>query len=523
MSYRKEMARAIEFLKESPKSDGLSGRFRLSLSEFLAEAKQSKNGQHAGRIAKAMSNAGLEDQHAIAFAVLAAAESAFSPFARHKTSGASGYFQLIPRYFRSAGPSNTNSRLIAQATEIAGDPSGMYGFKRGADPISIYASHFLPGLGRIYRKNRSFGIQAGTKTYDQYVFTDDAGTLFHSPILMFAYTIVRFIDLVGFDPQFEFPVLDYVVARSDAAGSRVFEFYEIEGLPTTANGPTFRVGRGAVQTSSSANGSPLNVGPSFVIGEKRALSNVIKYTAADGNSGAGLAGISSGREPRFSFTLEGVDFESYADYRDNVFMPSLDSFITALRDKAIDANILESVVVLDFLRTGKASTLKSETTGRMVPSDEVNRLKIYVGENGRFLDYLLRLSNEKLADLVEYCLCSYLETASISTVSSQLALHIPVSYSADMSEEGVLGGLITFEADNSREPYRFDIPWLAYEGVLFPFSLLAAPVSGDSFSSAATSVSHKTIGRLNDWARDMVKLVDPPAVFESLFKTMAKN
>lgn len=517
MSYKNDISRAIKLVMDSPKSDDLNGRFTSSLEEFIDQCKDTKLGQHAARIAKTASVAGMSDQLAMAMAVIAAPESAFNPFARHAKTGASGYFQLIPRYFRTSGPSNTNARLLAQIKEIASDPSGMYGYRRGADPISLYASHFLPGLGRVYRRNRPFGVQAGTKTYEQYLFQDDNGTTFHSPILMFAFSLIRFGELTGFLPEFQFPVLDYVVAKTDAPGTRVLEFVQIEGLPTPTTGKAFITSRTSKPGTSSSNGEPMSSGLSLIIGEQTALPNIIKYRASDGNGPGGLAGVGGGgRDPRFFFSLENIRFEEYADYRDNIFVPALDSLIVAIREKIVDCNIILSILIFDFIRTGRIATLSSDKTGKLSASDALNRLKVYSSNPTLFEENVRNLSTKRLADLLEYCLSSYLQDASISVVTSQLSLHVPVAYSGDLSEQG----LLTFEADNSREPYRFDVPWLAYEGALFPFSLLATPVAGDSFANATTTVTHRTTARLNAWCRDMVKVSDTPPVIDSLFKSM---
>lgn len=483
-------ARAIDRIQNGPFSSSLTTRATKSVEDILSQLET--GGRRAARARSIIAEAlevGYSDVAAIHIAIIAAAESAFDPNAKHKDTKTAGYFQLHPKYWSESAVTTSPNILRRQLKQIR----SRYGDDVLEDLSVFYGTHFYPGLGAAFSGSRVLGLQPGSRTYGQYAFVDAAGTVFHSPAIMALYAAEKFESLTNVDPEVEVPKLPVVVTKTGTSGRAVISSVELVFpiVPTTAK--RFTTSNLSARTTVSFL-DPANlinfegVSPSFENMDWPLSKDLVTVEISEID-----ASISSDRvNPLLAATIERYGITSAPA---TILLPAFDTLIHRIKKGGIDFEIMKAIL-LDIAfsdeQIGPALVRTNEqSTRRVEESDASKILRAKFTSDEDFKDMLLNLSDKELGAVLQTMLDWQLSVSSLTGLSTQLANHRTVLLSLDLSGE---------EDENFND--QWDIPWFTYVGVLYPASLLVTPSFGAAASTLRLAVGNRYANSLFRWTRE---------------------
>lgn len=483
-------------------ADSMATTFDGDLSALLIELERSKYGRVAAQIIRTALKNGYSETAAVSVAVIAAAESGFDPEAINELSNARGYFQLVKKYWKTSAFSMTDQIVSNQLAEIAkAYPKAILD-----DGAAFYGMHLLPGLGTLYSKAPSLGIQAGTSTYGgQYAIKDSLGSVFHSPVLMFLFARRKFEALTGVLPEYRIPKLPQAVTVGSLSGRTIYSHFETSFPLQTTSATSYQRAGGAAALQVSFQDVAL-VGDEKEIGEDTVLATdrFVKYRAIPSE-------FAAARRPGVDayFDLTGFDFESFAEYPENLYFPSLETLVVAVRAGKVDLDIVASLFVFACTQAGKVKMFKTTPDrSKSVISEEYSDLikaigPISEGYSGTFPATLLSLNSDEIAGVMAYLLRFSLESMSHTMHGRQVCLHEVCLYEADLyvGDARDVEGL-------SHEQYKSSFPWLLSNDVLYPFSLLVTPAHDQAFSDGGLQTTSQSVSRLLAWLRQIAPVED---------------
>jgi len=433
-------------------------------------------------------NVGYSDQAAIHIAIIAAPESAFAPSAKAASTGAAGYFQLVPKYWSTSGSTTTVTVLQAQLRQI------LTRYKDGilSDLAVLYGTHFFPGLGVAYLRNKTLGIQAGRKTYSQYAFEDAHGSVFHSPLIMALWAVQRFEELTGVALEVDVPSLPLVITKTSGSGQRVYRDVELVTPIRYSSAAEYALDSAAadvvvtrLDTGTLGLFDTSGLSPSYGDVDWISSSDLVKVTVSDEDE--------SLNQDRVNPFLNLFGKSGIMDFPNYFFYPSIDTLIARIRAMTVDFEIIKSTM-LDMAfsdpEVGSMMTRNKTTT-----KPEESKASVYLRGRFRndddFLSFLNQFSDAELVSVLQSVLSRHLASSSFTGMAYQISSH----------RVALLSLRIAGFDEEEDYPDIWDITWFTYSGVLYPASLLITPSFGVEKNYLRLSIGNKYAQKLFSWTK----------------------
>jgi len=477
---------ALTYISRQPAS--LSSRVEsgTTIDNLRPILRTTPKGRVALVIMEQASLAGYPESSALALAAIASAESNLNPKAVNATTGALGLFQMIPRYWKTAKGSAVPADVRAQLLEF----KKHYSSDIINDPATLYATNFYPGLGKAHLTFHTMGYQPGAKTFGgQYAYKDALGTVFHSPLLMMAYAAKKFEQSTGVDIDLRFPLVATTVTKTNVQGNSLLGTFELQPPFSISASSTFVVGSAANAASEFGldRGFEPSAAPVFDIIDTPVVVRNPDLGITISDETIGLA--ETGR-----YNIGDTELQYYGALPDTLFYPSGESLIAAIRNEVVDMTIIEG---LFSLLVRESHEIDPNTMDRITGQDTtLNRLEGVLRRPGTLVTALTSLADEKLFEVLYLMLQRYILNCSFTMFNYQLCHHRQLVVSGDYRAGA--NGLFSATVENP-ETYRYDARWLAYGGVLFPFSLLVTPAAGMSLNAGRLSFASFVPQKLRDW------------------------
>jgi hypothetical protein len=477
-----------------------------TVSDVREPLRNSAKGRVALSIVDSALRVGLSETSALHLAVIAAPESAFKATAVAGGTGASGYFQMVPKYWSTAGPTISQAILDAQVAQLA----DRYGSSITDDLAVLYGTHFFPSLGTAHRTFAALGYQVNSKTYSQYVFEDARGSRYHSPVFMAYYALAKFYELTGVDLSCTKPNVTSACVPVTANGRRQSSApFQVDLPVKVTNASTFVRAKDAAEILiTRMDAAQTDGGSSGLTAGTTDLSQISRPFTA----GLLSYSISDGPPEHEVLTVSARFLTTYGDVDANMFLPSLETLMYAIRQGTVDLNVIKVLFSIVAMEHPVASSVESDGT-RLKQSRFSLKLNNFLSAPGLFRSEIESLTDDDLRDFLWVLLHKQTQDLSIAMHASQLALHDPIVFHGDLNQNS---GSLSVLFERGAEQARFDTPWAQYLNVLYPFSLLVTPAMGRSLNGGRLRVSSNTQDRMRLWASSVAATSGPAAAIDSI-------
>jgi hypothetical protein len=180
----------------------------------------------------------------------------------------------------------------------------------------------------------------------------------------------------------------------------------------------------------------------------------------------------------------------------NVNLPAMDTLAAAIRADRVDLEIIKGAILSCALSSGRNGPLMiRRANGKLEPSPITATLTALFRNESAFRDILTSLSDEDLGALNQSLLRQHVMTSSYTGLVHQIAHHLSIMLHFDLD-------LSVFKASVGSEAFKSDLPWLAYDGVLYPASLLCTPHFEAGFPQTVIGLSNRFVEKLIAWTRE---------------------
>lgn len=484
-------------------TDGLTFNIQDTVPDLISKLSKSPSKKAANmiEILSVGRESGLPDDFVISMMLIAGPESNWIPTAYNPQYGASGYFQLLPKYFSTARLSTSRKIIAAQLKQI-------YDKRTKGDLAVMYGHHFYQTLGIAYAKAPTIGLQLKS-TYGQYVVSDVKGNSFHSPYLLALYCIAKFEAVAKVQLNISIPTVSPVIQVKESKKVSFFPitFGEGEKMFSVSNASSFKI----ASTSSALSGvltgsiaqsltSTLTLGPvSSIFGTplyEGEIGDDSSYTVPVPDQSGDLvnAKISFGDSPTPAFYENMVSTYKEINLVD-ILRASFQSYIRAIDNGSVDVNTLRIILtqVLDPrvpLSTKDDLVIKSKSAISYLLADVSQLMQVIVGKGGdtAYLNMLALLltNSSRLSHTTHYAQLQYHDTCAIDIKGSILPA---VAYSTVLWPFSIL---CTPAFGSGPTVFRSAVPFSAAQSMLTMLDALPNPGTADLAPAAKGLINYDT-------------------------------